>query len=74
MKQLFGGVLIAMGLLVMTCSGLCSLAVVAAVFDEALRDPSTLMLPLLVGGIPFALGFGAFRWGRSLSRKKVPEA
>ncbi|HVJ01351.1 MAG TPA: hypothetical protein VM662_04160 [Sphingomonas sp.] len=74
MKQLFGGILLAVGLLVMTCSGLCSLAVVAMGFGDALREPSLLMLPLLVGGIPFALGFGAFRWGQWLLRKNNLEA
>jgi hypothetical protein len=68
MRGLFGGLLLGTGLLIMTCSGLCSLAVVVMGFSEAMRDPSIIMLPLLVGGIPFAIGFGLFWWGRWLLR------
>ena len=68
MRGLFGGLLLGVGLLIMTCSGLCSLAVVVMGFAEAMRDPSIIMLPLLVGGIPFAIGFGLFWWGRWLLR------
>jgi len=66
MRNLFGGLLLGTGILIMTCSGLCSLAVVFMGFGEAMRDPSIIMLPLLVGGIPFAIGFGLFWWGRWL--------
>jgi hypothetical protein len=68
MRQLFGGLLLGSGILIMTCSGLCSLVVVFLGFGEAMRDPSIIMLPLLVGGIPFAIGFGLFSWGRALLR------
>jgi hypothetical protein len=66
MRSLFGGLLLGTGILIMTCSGLCSLVVVFMGFGEAMRDPSIIMLPLLVGGIPFAVGFGLFWWGRWL--------
>ena len=69
MKQLFGGLLLGAGILIMTCSGLCSLIVVVMGFDVALHDPSVILLPLLVGGIPFAIGFGLFQWGRVLLRQ-----
>jgi hypothetical protein len=69
MRGLFGGLLLGTGLLIMTCSGLCSLAVVVMGFGEAMRDPSIIMIPLLVGGIPFAIGFGLFWWGRWLLRR-----
>jgi len=69
MKQLFGGLLLGVGILIMTCSGLCSLVVVFMGFGEAMRDPSIIMLPLLVGGIPFAIGFGLFWGGRALLRQ-----
>jgi hypothetical protein len=68
MRRLFGGLLLGAGILLMTCSGLCSLIVLVAGFGEALRDPSIILLPLLVGGIPFATGFGAFALGRKVSR------
>jgi hypothetical protein len=67
--RLFGGLLLGAGILIMTCSGLCSLVVVVMGIGEAIREPSIIMLPLLVGGIPFAIGFGAFRWGRYLLRE-----
>jgi len=73
MVRLFGGILLAVGILVMTCSGLCSLLVVAAGFREALRTPSVILLPVVIGGVPFALGFGVFRWGRMLLRRADPE-
>jgi hypothetical protein len=68
MRSLFGGLLLGVGILIMTCSGLCSLVVVFMGFGEAMRDPSIIILPLLVGGIPFAIGFGLFWWGRWLLR------
>lgn len=69
MSRLFGGLLLGVGILVMTCSGLCSLVVVVMGFGMVFQEPSVLMLPLLVGGIPFAIGFGMFRWGQSLLRQ-----
>jgi hypothetical protein len=71
--RLLGGILIAVGILVMTCSGLCSLLVVAGGFRETLRTPTIILLPLFVGGVPFALGFGAFRWGQVLLRRSDRE-
>lgn len=67
--RLFGGLLLGAGILVMTTSGLCSLVVVVAGFSEAMREPSSILMPLTLGGIPFALGFGMFRWGRWLLRR-----
>ncbi|HEX7849714.1 MAG TPA: hypothetical protein VF485_08285 [Sphingomonas sp.] len=69
MRGLFGGLLLGVGILIMTCSGLCSLVVVVMGFADAMRDPSIIMLPLLVGGIPFAIGFGLFWGGRVLLRQ-----
>ena len=69
MSRLFGGLLLGVGILVMTCSGLCSLAVVVMGFGMVFQEPSVLMLPLLVGGIPFAIGFGMFRWGQWFLRQ-----
>lgn len=69
MSQLFGGLLLGVGILIMTCSGLCSLIVVVMGIGVAFSEPSALLLPLMVGGIPFAIGFGMFRWGRSLLRQ-----
>lgn len=69
MNRFFGGLLLGIGILVMTCSGLCSLVVIMAGFGEVIREPSALMLPLAFGGVPFLIGFGLFNWGRSLLRR-----
>lgn len=69
MTRLFGGILLAVGILVMSVSGLCSLVVVVSGFREALREPSVVMLPAIVGGVPFLIGFGLFRAGRGLLRR-----
>lgn len=71
MSRLFGGLLLGIGILVMTCSGLCSLYVVILGFGEVFKDPSIILLPMIVGGVPFALGFGAFKWGRRLVKKQA---
>lgn len=69
MSRLFGGLLLGAGILIMTCSGLCSLVVFVIGFDEALRDPSVMVLPLVIGGIPFATGFAMLQGGRRLLRR-----
>jgi len=73
MKRLFGGILLAIGILIMTGSGLCSLAVIVMFVSEGGGEgPGMLMLPLIVGGLPFAIGFGLFYVGkRMLRREKV---
>ena len=73
MNQLFGGILLAVGILVMTCSGLCSAFVIVMGAGAVVREPSVLMLPLVVGGLPFATGFGMYRWGRSLLNRTNDE-
>ncbi|WP_029934723.1 hypothetical protein [Sphingomonas sp. UNC305MFCol5.2] len=69
MSQLFGGLLLGVGILVMTCSGLCSLVIVVMGAGMVFQEPSVLLLPLVVGGIPFAIGFGMFHWGKWLLRQ-----
>jgi hypothetical protein len=71
MKQFFGGLLLAIGILIMTGSGLCTLWIIgmglsSMQIGEAL---SALPLPLIVGGVPFALGVGLFFIGRNLLRE-----
>lgn len=73
MKRLFGGLLLAAGILIMACSGLCSLVVVVSGFEMAIQNPSILLMPLIIGGVPFAIGFGAFRWGQWLLRQPDDE-
>jgi hypothetical protein len=72
MKQFFGGLLLAIGILIMTGSGLCTVVVIgmgltSMKIGEAL---SALPLPLIVGGVPFAIGLGLFFLGRNLSREQ----
>ena len=72
MKQFFGGLMLAIGILMMTGSGLCTVAIIifgasGMSFSEAI---SMLPLPLIVGGVPFALGTGLFFIGRNLLREK----
>jgi hypothetical protein len=68
--MLFGGLLLAVGLIVMLLSGLCSLAFwVMFLFEPGGFDLSLLFTPLLVGGIPFLMGFGLFVGGRALVRE-----
>jgi len=55
MKKLFGGILIAVGILIAGASGLCSLAIL---FSGGMGPEAMSMLPmvLMIGGIPFAVG------------------
>jgi hypothetical protein len=67
MKTLFGGILLAIGILIAGASGLCSLAVL---FGGGLGGTAG-MLPvvLVVGGIPFALGAALGFGGSALIRQ-----
>jgi len=66
MKGIFGGILLAMGILIAGASGLCSLAVLFDTGEFGGMD----MLPavLVMGGIPFAVGILIFFGGRALIR------
>jgi hypothetical protein len=73
MKTLFGGILLAIGILIAGASGLCSLAVL---FSGGGEFSGSGMLPvvLVVGGIPFAvgaaLGFGGWALIRQARRER----
>jgi len=70
MKKLFGGILLAAGILIGGASGLCSLAFLVM----GLAEPSggyvlsTLPLVAIVGGIPLGIGVGLFFGGRAILR------
>ena len=68
MKSLFGGILLAIGILVAGVSGLCSLVVFGMGLGDSGGLVDTLPLLLLFGGLPFAIGLGLFFAGRSLLR------
>lgn len=65
MKMLFGGILLAIGILIAGASGLCSLAVLLGGFGGF----SMLPVVLMVGGIPFAVGAALGFGGRALIRQ-----
>lgn len=70
MKKLFGGLLLAIGVLIAGVSGLCTLTFLVVGGDYI--TPS----PLIIGGISFALGFSLFLVGRALlrsSQNNLPE-
>jgi hypothetical protein len=68
MTRFFGGLLLGIGILIMTCSGLCSLVVIVMGFPAAVQEPTVVFIPLIFGGLPFALGFGVFKGGQALLR------
>src|SRR4030095_4845692 len=67
MIKLFGGILLAVGILIAGASGICSLY---GIFSS-LNDPGTIPLALPFGGIPFAIGVGLALAGRALLRSSV---
>ena len=69
MRTLFGGILLAIGILISGASGLCSLAfLVSMLGSHGGGEFASLPLVLIVGGIPFAIGMGLFFAGRALIR------
>jgi hypothetical protein len=72
MKEVIGGILIAVGILIAGASGLCSAAVL---FEGGFAPESLSMLPLvlMIGGIPFAAGVGIAFGGRALIRSARKE-
>jgi hypothetical protein len=71
MKQLFGGILIAVGILIAGVSGLCSLAVLFG--NGEMTGFSMLPLVLVIGGLPIVLGVLIAVGGRSLIRRAREE-
>ena len=75
MKRLFGGIMVAVGVLLMTGSGLCSLAVIGSSLQAGSRgDLSIIPLALIVGAIPFGMGFVGVWFGRTLIREADDDA
>ncbi|HET6941626.1 MAG TPA: hypothetical protein VFH89_05655 [Sphingomicrobium sp.] len=71
MKQLSGGILLAVGILIAGGSGLCSLAILFGSGEFSGLE----MLPavLLIGGIPLLIGVGMAFGGRALLRSAREE-
>jgi hypothetical protein len=65
LRRFFGWILLLVGGLIATLCGLCT----AVFFVTGLfGDRSYVVLSLVIGGLPTALGFGLFVAGRSLLR------
>ncbi len=68
MIKLFAGILMAIGILLMTGSGLCSLFVL---FESGPYGGGPMIwFVLVLGGVPFAIGFGLFAWGLKLLKRQ----
>ena len=74
MKTFFGGLLLAVGILIAGASGLCSLTILGMGLTES--GGMVMMLPMVavVGGIPFAFGLALFFGGRALLRQAKRES
>lgn len=72
MKRLTGSLLLGAGILIAGTSGLCSAGFVVTILYVMFQGgpAATGLLPIvvIVGGIPFAIGFGLYKWGQSLLR------
>lgn len=67
--RLFGAMLMAAGGLIAGLCGLCSAVfLVSLLVKDAGAFGPMLLVTLIFGGVPIALGFGLFVWGRSLWR------
>ena len=66
MKRLFGGILLAVGILIAGASGVCSLAVLFS--SGGLYGVGMLPFVAVIGGVPFAIGAGIAFGGRALLR------
>jgi hypothetical protein len=69
MKQVFGGILLAVGILIAGASGLCSLVVLGSMLGNSADAMAGLPMVLLFGGVPFAIGLGLFFLGRSMLKR-----
>lgn len=78
MKMLFGGLLLAAGGLIALLSGTCSMWFLVSMLGSSSGGSVSdygglLFLVAMVGGIPFLIGIGLFRWGHSLIRSARAE-
>jgi hypothetical protein len=71
--KFFGGLLMALGILIGTLSGLCSAwFLVMSLSDSSggeFTGPSMLPFIAIIGGLPCLSGVGMFFWGRWLLRR-----
>jgi len=72
MRKFFGGLLLAVGILIAGLSGLCSLASLISLASSGPGEFSSLGLVALFGGIPFLIGAALIWIGRALLRDPKP--
>ena len=70
MTKFFGGLLMAIGIIVATLTGLCSAYFLIMFLASGLQGDGLFMigLVLVIGGLPCLGGVGVFYWGRWLVR------
>ena len=73
MKMLFGGILLAVGILIAGVSGLCTLYGLAMSFTEPSSMLSMVPMVLMFGVPPLAVGIGLIFGGRRLMRQARSE-
>lgn len=76
MKLVFGGILIAIGILIAGVSGLCSGVFLVSMIGSSLKygiEPNGLVMVLIFGGLPFMAGVGLILAGRALVRRAREE-
>ena len=74
MKKLLGGILQTVGALIAGASGLCSLGFIISMLSGPGGYAGLLILVIPIGGLPFLIGLGLFKWGRSIVRQAEAEA
>ena len=83
-RRFFGAALMAVGVLIMLLSGLCSAGTIVVMVTSLLGSPpqnsqllqyigGSLVMVLNWGGIPFAVGFGLFFAGKQLRKEGSPD-
>ncbi len=77
MNQLWAGLLVGAGILIMTCSGLCSAGFILFALQSALQGHERLsglvmlpIYPLLFGGPPMLFGWALYRHGRRMQAQQ----
>ena len=69
LRKFFGGLLMAVGGLLVVSSGLCTLVFVGAtLWPHSGMGVGMIPLELLIGGVPGAVGLGVFFAGRAVYR------
>ena len=66
--KFFGELLMALGILIATLSGLCSAVILTGPDGPEISKAAILPLIAIIGGLPFLSGVGMFFWGRWLLR------